>query len=436
MTSAADRTLGSRRSLHDILPVHGGIRFSLGVFSPSRPYTLTTYMLLGIAAATSGIAAPRCSDCGPEARFVLRSNDGWSSVSCVSFSCTSSSESRSDGNENTQWVRFHRVVFGSARQGGRLQCSSSEHFERPPAPRGCEGIWRTYLCERLRISSCATWARTGTGAWLCAGLAIFCLLRLTRNTNWILLGNDGYQYLSEARNIITGNGFSTSLLNFDENLRPGIIPAPQTAFPPGYSIAIAGVQFLGADGEAAGVAVSLASFACTMALLIYIGRLLDIRTGALRCVLFMVLCSGASWALAVSVASDSLFTAITLLGLGFLLSGESLEDRPRARTCYLVIGCCIVGLSFWVRYAGCFLIATVWFYFATRWLMVRRRDRFCDAALATVILATLVLPLWIRNALLVEYRGGGTQSDQQAPFGDLWGVPSRLGAVVYWLCRP
>ena len=248
------------------------------------------------------------------------------------------------------------------------------------------------------------------GAWLCAGLAVFCFLRLTTNTNWILLSNDGYQYLSEARNILTGKGFCTSLLNFDENLHTGIIPAPQTAFPPGYPIATAGVQFLGVDERAAGVAVSLASFACTMALLLYIGRLLDIRTAALRYALFLMLCSGAAWIFAICVSTESLFTALTLLGLGLLLTAESLENRPRARTCYLIIGCCIVGLSYWVRYAGCFLIATVSCYFTTRWLVDRRRDRFRDAALATGILAALVLPLWIRNALLIMSWGGALKA--------------------------
>jgi hypothetical protein len=223
----------------------------------------------------------------------------------------------------------------------------------------------------------------------------------------MFLGNDGYQYLSEARNIITGNGFSTSLLNFDENLRTGMVPAPQTVFPPGYPIAVAGIEFLGADAEAAGVAISLASFACTMALLLYIGRLLNIRDGALRCILFMVLCSGASWTLAVSVASESLFTAISLLGLGLLLTAESLEGRPRARTFYLESGCCIVGLGYWVRYAGGFLIATVWCYYAMRWLVVRKRDQFRDAILATGIFAAFIFPLWIRNALLAGNIMGG-----------------------------
>src|SRR5579862_4502143 len=98
---------------------------------------------------------------------------------------------------------------------------------------------------------------------LCAFFAVFCLLQaLTDTQRFHLKANDCYQYLSMAHNIRTGNGIATSLLHYSENQGLGLIPSPQTVFPPGYSIVIAGLEFLGLDGVAAGVGISLTAFAC------------------------------------------------------------------------------------------------------------------------------------------------------------------------------
>lgn len=232
-------------------------------------------------------------------------------------------------------------------------------------------------------------------------------------------GNDSYQYLSESNNFIHNKGLSSSLLHYDENLVSGSIPAPQTVFPPGYSIAIASLESLGVDGERAGVVVSLAAFVSTVVSLMYSGYLLGVQANAQRFVLFLWICNGIAWSYALRIYSESLFTAITFVGITLLIKAETLETRPRFRLAYLVAGCCVSSLAYWVRYAGCLLIAAVLLYFFTKWLAIRTWARFRDLAISTIVMAIVALPLWLRNAYLVGTVRGGNAKLVSKPFSTI-----------------
>src|SRR5262249_60598088 len=86
---------------------------------------------------------------------------------------------------------------------------------------GGEPRWTEYLI----------WALLGLG-FVAASLA---------QTHGPVLRNDGFQYLSVADNIVKGEGNATSIIHFDEQHRPGTVPSPQTVFPPGYAVAVAGL---------------------------------------------------------------------------------------------------------------------------------------------------------------------------------------------------
>ncbi len=249
-------------------------------------------------------------------------------------------------------------------------------------------------------------------AWLSIALAVYGLLyALTDTERFYLKAADSYQYLSMARNIRTGHGIATDYLHYGENHRTGLIPAPQTVFPPGYPILIAGPEMLGVDGVAAGLGVSLAAFALTLALTVYLGRLLDVRTGPLCCVLFLIVLNGAFWYYALRVYAESIFTAVSLLGLTLLVKAECLENRTWKRLGILTAGATAVGLAYWMRYAGCFLIASVVFYYGGCWLRVRSAARMKDLMVVSAVLAALILPIWIRNySLTGSIQGGNSLS--------------------------
>jgi hypothetical protein len=257
-------------------------------------------------------------------------------------------------------------------------------------------------------------------AWLCAAVAVFCVLSwLTDTQRFPLKANDCYQYLSIARNIQAGKGIATDLLHYDENQRQGLVPAPETVFPPGYPLSIVALELLGVDGVTAGVAFSLAAFASTLILLLYLGRLLNVRIGPLRIILFLMLCNGAAWSLSLRVYSESLFTAVGLLGLTLVIKADYMPSGSWARLGILAAGAGAVGFSYWVRYAGCFLIATVAITFCVRWLRGRSMARFRDFALVSAVLAAFVLPLWIRNVVLVGSIQGGNPLTVNKSFASL-----------------
>jgi hypothetical protein len=222
--------------------------------------------------------------------------------------------------------------------------------------------------------------------------------------------NDSFQYLSVARNLLEGNGLATSLLYFDEQLVTGQLPAPQTVFPPGYSLLMAVLGAAGVPLEAAGYAISAASFALTIWLFFQAGRLLRIRRLPFGVLLLLVATSACGWVLALCILSESLFTAVSLAALLVLMQAQSAAADPEARTGRLVfVGGILAGLSFWVRYAGLFLVAAGLLYYGVR--LLRRRSRALrDGLLFGGASLALVALLLGRNLLILgDFRGGNTR---------------------------
>jgi hypothetical protein len=102
---------------------------------------------------------------------------------------------------------------------------------------------------------------------------------------WFLGGNlfdDSYQYISIAHNIQLGHGASTSIPFFETELHQGVIPAPSTHFPPGYSFLIRMVSVIGLSNEIAGYAISFLSFVALVPCFLYFAQRLGISPGATR----------------------------------------------------------------------------------------------------------------------------------------------------------
>lgn len=221
--------------------------------------------------------------------------------------------------------------------------------------------------------------------------------------------NDSYQYLSTAENITAGHGLSTSIVNFDVERRSHKVPAPLTTFPPGYAVAIAEVNRTGLDPERAGLLFSMLSFVALFPLLAWGARVLELRPNITRLVLFWLLAN--SWAAEypIQILTESTFTALTTFAVVALMAAERRGKAEPQSLGVLLLGSALVGLSYWVRYAGLFLFAAVFAYFTLN-ASIRRDRRSLKALLCAALPLGLIGLGFARNIVLTSsWQGGNTK---------------------------
>jgi len=92
------------------------------------------------------------------------------------------------------------------------------------------------------------------------------------------------------------------------------------------------------------------------------------------------------------------------------------DASPRRQVAWLIAAHVLLGLSYWVRYAGLFVFAAVAFY--TIFLLVTLRDRGARrAALTLPVSAAMVAAGMLRNHLLVGTWTGGNAMTTRHPLG-------------------
>jgi hypothetical protein len=247
------------------------------------------------------------------------------------------------------------------------------------------------------------------------------------------MDNDSFQYLSVARNLLEGNGLSTSLLYYDEHFVSGRLPAPQTVFPPGYSLLIAGLGKMGVPLEAAGYGVSVACYVLVIPLFLWGARLLRVRGPALGLLLVLLVGNAAGWVYALSVLSESLFTAVSLAAVVVLMRAASGPEAPGSGAGRLVVlGGLLAGLACWVRYAGLFLVGAAGLYYALRFLRRRTGPAFRDLLLLAGACLVPVAVLLGRNVLLSGSWQGGNTRPVNKPWPDVLDDVKNALAGLFW----
>jgi hypothetical protein len=221
--------------------------------------------------------------------------------------------------------------------------------------------------------------------------------------------NDSYQYLSAAENITAGNGLTTSIVSFDAERMSGRVPAPLTTFPPGYSLAIAELNQIGIDRERAGLLFSMLSFVALLPLLAWGARVIELRPNITRLVFLWLLAN--SWAAEypLHILTESAFTACATGAVVALMAAERRDNTARQHVSALLLGSVLVGLSYWIRYAGLFLFAAVVAHLALS-ALIRRDRRSLKALLFGVIPLGMIGLGFARNILLTSsWQGGNTR---------------------------
>ncbi len=223
--------------------------------------------------------------------------------------------------------------------------------------------------------------------------------------------NDSYQYLSEAGNLVHGEGLQTSIIFYDVERRHARVPAPLTTFPPAYALVISLFGKLGISLVAASVAVSLLSCAAGFLIVMALGAELKMDWIAIRVALAMVLFNSVFLQYSVAVMSEGLFTA-ALCGAIFFYVRSILRDQPKSAGWW--IGGMFLATLVWIRYAGMFILFGVALY-----VMMAYGSRLRGF---WPVLLSLALPLFSTAGLLIhnvqaagDWRGGSGAAAKVTP---------------------
>lgn len=232
---------------------------------------------------------------------------------------------------------------------------------------------------------------------------------------------DTANYFSVARSVAGGNGFQTDLIYYPEQSSFNSIPAPQTVFPPGYSVVLAAVaRTFGWTIERSAQVVCLISYACSTVLLLSLCIFAGLQRRSAWLIVAVWLSTASVWVYTWSAASEPLFVVLTMTAVLFCSSSKT-PWWP-----WIVAGIA-TALAFSLRYVGVFLMLTLGLTaLRDSGLQLRRLLRCTIPLLA--LSAVLMGMLFLRNHLLIgSWRGGNEYASQ--PFTDV------LVVFYYAVCR-
>ncbi len=239
--------------------------------------------------------------------------------------------------------------------------------------------------------------------------ALMVLLAVRLATAGASLTNDGYQYLSEAGNIRSGNGFSTSIVHFDEEQSHGRIPAPLTTFPPGYPAIIALLSYLGLSLKTSAVLCSALPAIALVPLTVRLCQEAESDRNGTRFALAIVEGNCLGLVLGTAVNADVLFTSLSCGAIVAYWIGLH-PGNAASRTRGWLFACGILaGAAYCVRYAAILLLIALISFIVLQALLARRIKTIVSAwPLLSAFL--LIGPLMLRNYLAVgSWRGGNTK---------------------------
>jgi hypothetical protein len=183
-----------------------------------------------------------------------------------------------------------------------------------------------------------------------------------------------------------------------------------TTFPLGYPLLLGVLEATGLSGEQAALALSLLASLGSLFLLDLIGRQLSLSATARHWVLAMFVASSWTLVLAISVLSEAVFTFAILCALA-LLMGEVAGPHAKApRTGMAIAAGLAFGLSYWLRYAGLFVVLGLLPVAVLAWTM-HRRSAVRPTLIAFCVAGLIMAGGMVRNILLMgTWRGGNTKT--------------------------
>lgn len=234
-----------------------------------------------------------------------------------------------------------------------------------------------------------------------------------------LLGNDSYQYLSVANNLIGGNGPQTSIINFDTERSWHRVPASLTTFPLGYPAVIALLPSAGTDPTTAGFLISALAGILLVPLIYWGARLLNYNGLIVRVILIGLM--GNAWysVYSVSVLTESLFTLVSTAAVLALMTGVSRNKNDRTQLTWILTAHILIGLAYWIRYAGIFIFCAACLHFILfTW---RQRDVLTWRGLGGLYISGGIIGIgMVRNFMYVGTWRGGNDKVVAHPWFDVF----------------
>lgn len=195
--------------------------------------------------------------------------------------------------------------------------------------------------------------RADTACWTGAillGVVAAILMAILRDASF--LDTDAAQYLSTASNLLESGGLSTDVIYYDEQYGSGMVPAPQTVFPPGMPIMLAAMLAIGASPPLAAFLVGCIAFALTGIFVAVVLRRLGVSRSLALVGSLLWLGLGWGWANALSGRAEVPFALLTLLS-----AWVAIESRARPR--WLLVAGALAGAALLVRLQGVFFVAAL-----------------------------------------------------------------------------
>jgi hypothetical protein len=234
---------------------------------------------------------------------------------------------------------------------------------------------------------------------LCAGVLA---LWLDHGAGHLAISNDACQYLDAAANLVSGHGLSTNLAHFDEQVAYGRFPVPFTHFAPGYPLLVGALSRAGMAPESAAWLIGNAAFLAAIWFMWDIGIALGARPAAIALFSALWITNAVPLSFASMAGAEPVFIALVLgMCAAMMRDLRGSGERPLL---LIALGLA-ASASYWVRYAGVFLIPVALLYFVWRGWRTPGTRRWAVWAGALTAISAGAIPL--RNILITgSWRGG------------------------------
>lgn len=230
-------------------------------------------------------------------------------------------------------------------------------------------------------------------------------------TEYKYVNPDTAQHISVARNLLEGEGLSTSILYYEEQYAMGVVPAPQTLWPPGYPVSVAALMLLGLSELAAAFLLAIIGHLGTAWLLFIIGKQIGMTNQRALTLSGAWLLLAAPATLVIAAFTEPLYTALTLLAVWAWLRSDGGHDY----TWMLIAGSC-AACAFTVRYIGITFIVAVAAVLTLRFVLEPNWRRLISGVCFISVPVLVCTVLFWRNLTLTGDVTGGPEVWQ----GDHW----------------
>jgi Dolichyl-phosphate-mannose-protein mannosyltransferase len=220
------------------------------------------------------------------------------------------------------------------------------------------------------------------------------------------LSNDAAQYVSTARNLVRGEGLTTSIRYYEQQHRHAN-PAPQTSWPPLFPAVVAVAAAVGLAPQTGAWVIASLAFVGVALLSYRIARTCGAGAVSACAAAIVWLLSAEAWLSVVKGVSESLFILLTLLSALCVLRSA---DRSR-QYAWLALAGLIGGAAFLARYAGVAFLPAGALVAAFMGLRTSWRDAFLRALTFSAPAAIVVALGFARNLALSDSLTGGPRID-------------------------